>query len=261
MEIKSEIEVFDRPHAVSLAEAKKNFLDTFLPWFIQEYNLRTSLDVGCGFGYFSRYLKDLGLEVFAFDGRPENVKQARTKNPDINFEVDNMEDPSIVMRCGQFDLVICLGLIYHLENPFLAIRNLSSLTKKICLIETIVSPSASSITTLIEEGEGIDQGLNYVAQVPSESWLVKVLHKADFRFIYETTKLPEHRDFYSSLLRKKTRKFIIAAKGSLSHPLLKEIHEPKKTNRYIWYSFGVGNLLEYEGIRGALKLCAKLFRK
>lgn len=261
METKPLTEVFERPHALSLAEAKRHFLDTILPVFIQQYNLKTSLDVGCGYGYFSRYLKDLGLEVLAFDGRSENVIQARMRNPDVKFEVGNMEDPSIIMQYGEIDVVICLGLIYHLENPFSAIRNLFSLTKKVCLIETMVSPSASPITALVEEHQGIDQGLRHIAQVPSESWLVKVLYKVGFPFVYETTELPEHGDFYFSLIRKKKRKFVIAAKTTLSHRVLRLISEPRRTNRYIWYGFGIGYFLEHDSIRAALKLGAKLFRR
>lgn len=255
----SVVKVFDRPRSVSLAEEKKNFLKIFLPQLIEDTNSRTALDVGCGFGYFSKYLKDLGLEVTAFDGRIENVTEARIRNPDVNVEVHNIEDLSIV-KCGQFDVVTCFGLLYHLENPFCAIRNLSSLTRKICIIETVISPYSSPLTALIEEGEGQDQGLNYVAQIPSESWVIKVLYKAGFPFVYKTIVLPDHQDFHSSLFRRKRRTFVVAAKESVSHHIFKIASEPIKTNRYMWYSFGMGHVLEYDGIRKTLKKGVKLFR-
>ena len=42
----------------------------------------------------------------------------------------NVEDPQ-VRELGASDLVLCPGLLYHLENPFQAIRNLHALTARI----------------------------------------------------------------------------------------------------------------------------------
>ncbi len=251
--------VFDLPHAVSISRARKEFVENFLPQLIQENELKTAIDVGCGFGYFTRYLKDLGLEVSAVDGRSENVDEAKKRNPDVQFEVHNIESPSVA-KLGSFDLVICFGLLYHLENPFCAIRNLSSLTRKVCLIETMISPFSSPLTTLIEEGKGRDQGLNYIAQVPTESWFLKVLSEAGFPFIYKTNSLPRHPEFSSSLFRRQCRTFLVAAKESLSHPILKIADSPLKTNRFMWYPYGIRHLLGHERIINFLKIGRRLFR-
>ncbi len=39
---------------------------------------------------------------------------------------------------GEFDIAFCLGILYHLENPVLAMKKLSAVTKKIIVIETEV---------------------------------------------------------------------------------------------------------------------------
>lgn len=91
--------------------------------------LGTALDAGAGVGFFSETLRSCGLNVCGFDGRPENVCEARKRFPGIPFEWGDIQDRSI-LELGKFDLVLCFGLLYHLENPLAAIRNLRELTEK-----------------------------------------------------------------------------------------------------------------------------------
>ncbi|MGH7900111.1 MAG: class I SAM-dependent methyltransferase [Thermodesulfobacteriota bacterium] len=234
----SSAKVFDQSQAVSLAEAKKAFLDKILPVLIKSYEFKTAIDVGCGFGYFTKYLIDLGLEVTAIDARPENLAEASRRNPDAKLEIRNIEDPSII-QSGAYDLTLALGLLYHLENPFLAIRNLAAITRKLCIIETITAPFKTPIAVLVEEGAGQDQGLDYCALIPSESCFVKMLYKSGFRAVYRVSYLPDHRDFRSSVLIKRRRTILIASKLPLEHPLLLLVLEPKYSNQFIHYRFGL----------------------
>jgi hypothetical protein len=44
-------------------------------------------------------------------------------------------------RMGTFDVVLCLGLIYHLENPIGALRIARALTAAVCVVESqLVEP-------------------------------------------------------------------------------------------------------------------------
>jgi SAM-dependent methyltransferase len=49
-------------------------------------------DVGCGPGYVTRHLKDLGVDAFGIDLSPEMVAIARRDHPDLRFEVGTMTD-------------------------------------------------------------------------------------------------------------------------------------------------------------------------
>ena len=49
-------------------------------------------DVGCGPGYVTRHLHDLGLDAFGIDLSPEMVAVARRDHPDLRFEVGTMTD-------------------------------------------------------------------------------------------------------------------------------------------------------------------------
>ncbi len=254
-----EVAPFDQMKYMRINRSRKEFLGRFLPTLIREHDIKTALDVGCGFGYFSRYLADLGLQVTAVDARAENVAMTQRRNPDITLHTLNAEDPA-VLNLGSYDLVLCLGLLYHLENPFLAVRNLETVTGKILVIKTMIAPSRSQVAILREEVSDETQSLNYVALLPSESWLLKCLYKSGFPFVYKTRELPSHEDFHRTLLRARKRTVLVASKVELEAPILKLVSEPRGTNRFVWYVWGLRHLLERKSVRRILHRGRSLVR-
>jgi len=248
---------FDAPDALLINEARKSFLEAFLSELIKRENIATTLDAGCGFGFFSGFLKKKGFEVTAFDGRAENVAEAKRRNPNVKFTIYDVEDPSIG-ALGLFDLVLCFGLLYHLENPFRAIRNLASLTEKVLLVETVIAPGKSLATFLYEENFRQDQGLDYIALIPTESWFVKCFYRVGFPFVYKARILPDHQDFRSSLAKRQRRTVLVASRVELSSPLLYVIPEPI-IQRHMWDTFGIGSVFEFELIRKIIKSGLCLF--
>jgi SAM-dependent methyltransferase len=157
-------------------------------------SLTTALDAGCGVGFFSKTLEECGLNVCAFDGRAENVVEARKRFPSVPFETADIEDRN-TLELGRFDFVLCCGLIYHLENPLLAIRNLRALTGKCLLLESMCIPDKNPLMLLREEPRADDQSLTDIACYPSEGSLVKMLYRSGFPAVYRVTPLPQHDDF------------------------------------------------------------------
>jgi FkbM family methyltransferase len=156
--------------------------------------LTTALDAGCGVGFFSQTLAECGLSVRGFDGREENIVEARKRFPGLPFETADIEERS-VLRLGRFDFVLCCGLMYHLESPLLAMRHLRALTEKCLLLESMCIPDEKPSMLLREEPRTDDQSLTDLACYPSEGTLVKMLYRAGFAVVYRVTPLPEHDDF------------------------------------------------------------------
>lgn len=225
--------VFDRQEQRLISDRRKEFLGRFLQELIPGLGLKTALDSGCGIGFFSEYLSSLGLRVAAFDAREENIAEAKRRYPKIEFCVRDVEDRRMA-AIGEFDLVLCFGLLYHLENPFRAIRNLHAVTGKALIIESIIPPSQSPIAVLIDEPKGEDQGLHYIAFLPSEACLVKMLYNAGFSEVYKTASLPDHKDFRGTLLYKRRRTVLVASNCRLQSPNLILIPEPRDQRQYIW---------------------------
>jgi len=76
------------------------------------------LDLGCGDGRFSAWLKDnLGCEVVGVDFSNTRIAKARSQRPDIPFHCDNAYDYAANYKGKAFDWVLMTEFIEHLENP------------------------------------------------------------------------------------------------------------------------------------------------
>ena len=201
---------FDQPHYRQLIEARGATLRSVLRKLQPLFSLTTALDAGCGVGFFSQMLADMHFRVAGFDGRKENVLEARRRFASIPFEAADIQDSS-VRALGSFDLVLCFGLLYHLENPFRAIRNLHELTAKCLLLESMCIPNERSEFLLREEPAFDDQSLTDMACYPSESSLVKMLYRSGFAKVYRVIPLPDHDDFRETAEHARRRTVLFAS--------------------------------------------------
>jgi SAM-dependent methyltransferase len=219
------VPVFDRSHYDSLNQARGNVVRTVLESLASRRPMRTAIDVGCGFGYFSGLLSSLGFSVTAVDGREENVREAQRRFPAISSQV--MDAENFALRgLGQFDLVFCFGLLYHLENPFLTIRHLRAICQDFVLVESVIYQGSETIMGLVDEGYHDDQGLNYIAFYPTENCLVKMFYKSGFPFVYRVASKPRHPEYYASPGSKKIRTMIAASLSQLDSDELELAEEP-----------------------------------
>ena len=81
-------------------------------------------------------------EVRGVDVREANLEKARLVAEvfglrNLVYQQKNCEDLR-VEETGQYELCLFLGLLYHLENPMLCLRNISRITSEVCIIETQV---------------------------------------------------------------------------------------------------------------------------
>ncbi len=201
--------IFDQPHYDLLDRARGDVVARLLEELIPKFSLKTAIDVGCGLGYFSRLLQSLGFEVAAVDGRQQNVEEAHRRSTNIHFQQFNAEDSNLA-RLGAFDLGFCFGLLYHLENPLLTIRNLRAITGKILLVESVIFPGNEPMMALIDEEAHEDQGLNHIAFYPTETCLVKMLYKANFKHVFGLSQQPEHDHYHAVNGGRRVRTLLMA---------------------------------------------------
>ena len=217
--------VFDLPVQAESREARMGFLrNVVLPWKSQ-LGLRTALDIGCGVGTFSAMLRDLGLQVTAADAREKNIEEARSRHPGIDFHVADVEDSSL-SRLGSFDLVICFGLLYHLENPLMAIRNLQAVTGKVLVLESMSVQEEQPVLFLLDEPAGEDQSLRAVSCYPSEGAMIKMCYRAGYPHVFRFRELPKHEDFRAAVGRARARTVIAASISAFDSPLVEAATEP-----------------------------------
>ncbi|HTQ61188.1 MAG TPA: class I SAM-dependent methyltransferase [Candidatus Solibacter sp.] len=217
--------VFDLEHYEKLNTARSTVVGDLLGEVASQVKLQTAIDVGSGLGYFSAYLHSLGLQVTAVDGRRENVEEAGHRVPQVKFHTINAEDHAL-RELGQFDLVFCFGLLYHLENPFVAARHLHALTRNLLLVESVIFPGSEPIMALVDETSNEDQGLNHLAFYPTEACLVKLLYRVGFPNVYLFSRMPEHEHYRSRHNARQARTMLAASQSPLLASLLQVAPEP-----------------------------------
>jgi len=90
------------------------------------------LDIGTRDGYFAFEAEKRGAEVIAVDYCPSDqmgFDVARSLlNSSVEFHQENIYNLAN-LDLGKFDLVFCLGLVYHVPDPYLAFEIVRGLTK------------------------------------------------------------------------------------------------------------------------------------
>ena len=218
--------VFDADHYARLNATRGSVVTEMIADLRSGVDLRSAIDVGCGLGYFSELLRSNGFQVTGVDGRAENVEEARLRYRDIQFHKFNAED-SDLLGLGTFDLCFCFGLLYHLENPFLAIRHLRALTKTLLLVEGVILHGTEPIMALVDETPLRDQGLHNFAFYPTEACLIKMFYKAGFSHVYSLLSPPQHPDYHSSSDCRRVRTILAASLHPIRSAKLKAITEPE----------------------------------
>jgi tRNA (mo5U34)-methyltransferase len=85
---------------------------------------KTVLDIGCNAGFYSIQMKLRGASrVLAIDTDPDYLKQARfaAHTIGVNIEFAEMSVYDLGALGERFDIVLFLGVLYHLRHPLLAL--------------------------------------------------------------------------------------------------------------------------------------------
>lgn len=104
------------------------------------------LDIACNQGWFSSQIAIRGAHrVNGIDIRESHIQMADTIKElsnltNLNFKVQDFLEINNTSD-EKADLVLFLGILYHLDNPLQALRKIRSLTKNLCVIETQVARS------------------------------------------------------------------------------------------------------------------------
>jgi hypothetical protein len=163
----------------------------------------TAVDLACHQGWFAHQLKELGVgDVLAVDARPEHIADVALINQAARSQVrTHLSDVHAVSKeqIGTFDIVLCLGLIYHLENPVGALRKARELCQGLCFVETQVVPHMSGnidwgsyrfvkplegvfgIIDETEETHGPEMSTTGICLAPSVPALLWIMQKIGFK--------------------------------------------------------------------------------
>ena len=108
-----------------------------------DWSGRRIVDIGCLEGYFSIECALQGAQVLGIDGKLLNFKKCEFVRSVLEVErvAFNLGDAMKVTRelVGEFDVVLALGLLYHLADPYTFLFNMAELCTHFIVIDTHIA--------------------------------------------------------------------------------------------------------------------------
>jgi SAM-dependent methyltransferase len=159
---------------------------------------RRVLEVGAGVGRLSGFFVDRGCSLIVTEARVENLSELRRRLPTVDVREADVEES--LEHLGVFDVVFCYGVLYHLESPLRALRNMGAVCADLLLIETMVCDARIPMLCLEDETTSVNQALRGLAHRPSPSYLALALNRVGFDHVYAAADPPDHPDYRFSWL-------------------------------------------------------------
>jgi SAM-dependent methyltransferase len=136
------------------------------------------IDLACGYGWWGEALLPHGADVTFIDGRENNLAMVRKRHPGAATHVMNVETDSFPML--EADIVLCMGLIYHIADPAALFKKIAAISKRV-FIETIcIDHVGANIVYVDAPTDTSETSLGGKACHPSPRWVMRELRRAGF---------------------------------------------------------------------------------
>lgn len=150
--------IFDKRLVNRHLQRKKYFLEPVIQFFGGSLAGKRVLDLGCNAGFWSLCAIEAGCDfVLGVDGRRMHIEQAN-----FVFEVNQIAKGRYEFVCGNifemdferfeaFDIVLCLGLLYHISKPIVLMEKIAPINRDILIVDTGVSLRKGSALAIHHE--------------------------------------------------------------------------------------------------------------
>jgi tRNA (mo5U34)-methyltransferase len=104
-----------------------------------------ALDIGCNAGFYSLALARRGAQVLGIDVDPHYLRQAKWARAKFGIgpeqlELRQMQVYDLTRLHETFDVVLFLGVLYHLRYPLLAIDIVAERVSDLLVLQTLTMP-------------------------------------------------------------------------------------------------------------------------
>lgn len=171
--------------------------------FPESFAGKTVLDIGSWNGAYSfeaerRGARDvLATDHFCWEGLGPNGKPGfdlakRALKSKVREKVISVEDIS-AETVGTWDVVLFLGVFYHLPDPLMPLSNLLAVTRETLILETVIDPSQNEFPAMFYYG-GLGGAPARQKFVPNEAFIDAGLRDIGFRVV--EAKSPGYHEVY-----------------------------------------------------------------
>ena len=118
--------------------------DEIAPFVPEDLSGWRALDVGCNAGFYTFQLAQRGADVLSIDVDPRYLEQARWAAVKYGLErrirFRQIEVYELAQSAERFDLVLFMGVFYHLRYPLLALDLLARRTRRQMVFQSLSAP-------------------------------------------------------------------------------------------------------------------------
>ena len=117
-------------------------LNLFFPGTKEERSKFSVVDLGCLEGGYAVEFAKLGFNTLGIEVREENIAKCNFVKSNLNLS--NLQfvkdDVRNIAAYGKFDVVLCYGLLYHLDDPIDFLIKVSNCNNKLMFLNTHFAP-------------------------------------------------------------------------------------------------------------------------
>lgn len=141
-------------------------------------------DLGCLEGGFALALAQRGMDVVGIEARAKNLKKAEFlakyfNLPNLKFELGDVKHFTRE-TFGDFDVVLALGILYHLDEPAAWLRQIAEATRSVLIIDSHFAPTDDASLAVLD---------GTIAKLGPLEWV------ADVKWRYEGRWFVEHAEY------------------------------------------------------------------
>jgi len=184
----------------------------------------TVLEVGAGIGLHTKFFIDRGCAVTITDGRQENLIEIQKRWPNLSSLLLDIEHSDDIRYLGEFDMIYCYGLLYHLGDPEKALQKLSTVCRGQIFLELICNTDINESLVIGRDPQGNDQSTAGLSCRPSRLWILERL-KQYFGYGYISITQPNNHEFptnWAHPSHRNTRAVFVGSKVELQNALLSD---------------------------------------
>lgn len=136
------------------------------------------LELGAGNGDFGNMFYQLGANVTCFEGREENVKALKEKYPHLNAHVvdlDDAENFEYMIGLEHYDVVLHVGLLYHLLNMEESLSTFMEYCDHMILETEVMDSDQDGYFVTTEDASRVTSSLDGVATRPTTAFLKRII--------------------------------------------------------------------------------------
>ena len=150
--------IHKKPRATRHTQRKKHFFDPLVRLFGGSLEGKRVLDLASNAGYWSLASIEAGADyVLGIEGRQMHVDQAsfvfdikEVERDRYDFVMGDIFETDF-RQFGTFDVVLCLGLMYHISKPMELMEKISEVNDDILVVDTTLSKARGSFLKIVPQ--------------------------------------------------------------------------------------------------------------